>query len=185
MIAPLVLRRTLRALDRGGVIAYPTEAVWGLGCDPENRDACERLLALKGRNPNKGLILIAANFEQLDEWLVPLDERLEERARRSWPGPSTWIWPAEDWVPQWLTGGRDRIAVRVTAHPVARALCEAFGGPLVSTSANRSGRRPALTATQVRRWLGREVDAIVPGDLGGSTRPSTIRDLVSGLTIRP
>lgn len=184
MIPRHCLRAALDALDAGGVIAYPTEGVWGLGCNPFNPRACERLLALKRRPAGKGLILVASEFEQLEPLLRMVDERIEQRALKSWPGPLTWLWPAEDWVPDWLTGRRNRIAVRVSAHPVVQALCDAYGGPIVSTSANRSGREPARSALQVRRWLGDEVDAIVPGDTGGLGGPTPLRDLLTGMTAR-
>jgi L-threonylcarbamoyladenylate synthase len=184
MIPPLVLRDAVAALRDGGIVAYPTEGVWGLGCDPFSERACLRLLSLKRRSLGKGMIVIASDFEQVEPLLRMVDERIEQRALATWPGPMTWLWPAEDWVPDWLTGRRNRIAVRVTAHPVASALCAAFGEPIVSTSANHSGREPARSALQVRRWFGREVDVIVPGDTGGLDGPTPIRDLLTGMTAR-
>jgi L-threonylcarbamoyladenylate synthase len=185
MIPPLVLREAVAALEAGGLIAYPTEGVWGVGCDPMNPRACSRLLALKRRAFGKGLIVVAADFEQVEPMLRMVDERIEQRALATWPGPVTWLWPAEDWVPDWLTGRRQRLAVRVSAHPVVRALCDAWGGPIVSTSANRSGLPPARNRVQVQRWLGRDLDVIVPGDTGGLEGPTPIRDLLTGLTARP
>lgn len=175
----------LRCLHAGGVIAYPTEAVFGLGCDPLNAGAVARLLAIKGRSARKGLILITHHRHSLDDWLQPVPASLEEQLQASWPGPVTWVLPVRSWVPCWLTGGRDSLAVRVTAHPGAAALCRAFGGPLVSTSANRSGHPPARTALQVRCRLGGAVDVIVPGPTGGQNRPSEIRDGRSGQVLRP
>lgn len=183
-ISPIKLRLSIRALRNGGVIAYPTEAVWGLGCDPTHPQAFQRLLQIKNRDPAKGVILIASDFEQLMPWLLPFNEKIENRALSSWPGPVTWLWPAADWVPRFLTGGSDRLAVRVTRHPVAAALCRAWGGPLVSTSANRSGRPACRTSTEVRLRLGRDIDALMPGATGGRLRPSAIRDLLSGRTLR-
>lgn len=177
-------REALRALRRGGVIAYPTEAIWGLGCEPTDRAAVMRLLALKRRPVNKGLIVIAADFEDIEHWLQPFSEKIEQRALHTWPGPVTWLWPATPAVPPWITGGSGKVAVRITRHPVASALCEAYGGPIVSTSANRSGQQPARSATQVRLRFGDSIDALVPGALGRSARPTTIRDLLTGRTLR-
>ena len=176
------LRRAARALAAGAVIAYPTEAVWGLGCDPANGAAVLRLLALKGRPVDKGLILIAAEPAQLQPFLAA--GPLPEPVAASWPGPSTWLLPAGPHTPGWLTGRHDTLAVRVTAHPLAAALCRSFGGAPVSTSANRAGRPPAKSALAVRRSLGDSVDLLVNGPLGGLARPTPIRDGRSGEYLR-
>jgi len=183
-VSPIHLRAAVRALQRGGVVAYPTEAVWGLGCEPTDLAAAERLFALKGRDPGKGVIIIAAEFWQVEAWLKPLSAKLEERAFSTWPGPVTWLWPASADAPPWITGGRNRIAVRLTAHPVARALCTAYGGAIVSTSANRSGRPPARSATQLRLTFGDTLDAVLPGALGQGKKPTQIRELLSGVVVR-
>src|SRR5690606_18310794 len=139
------------ALRSGGVIAYPTEAVWGLGCDPRNEAAVLRLLALKQREVDKGLILVGASEAQLTPYIdmLALDAAQRAAVLASWPGPHTWIVPASTQAPAWITGTHTGIAVRVSAHPTVIALCDAFGGALVSTSANRAGepapsRRDAL-----------------------------------------
>jgi len=180
----LHLRGACSALRAGGVVAYPTEAVWGLGCDPLNRRAVERLLLLKQRDWRQGLILIGADFEQLEPFVQMPSRTAQKRAFSTWPGPATWVFPASDATPMWISGARANVAIRVTAHPVARALCETFGGALVSTSANRSGRPPAISATQIRLAFRRSVDAIVPGPLGGRSAPTTIRDVISGMILR-
>lgn len=172
------------ALANGGAIAYPTEAVWGLGCEPLNRHAFARLIELKRRALDKGVILIAADFSQLAPFLAPVPAARLKPALSNWPGPHTWIVPAADGVPDYLTGGRATLAVRVTAHPVAAALCREYGGAIVSTSANVSGRPPARTALQVRRMFGGQLDHVVPGDLGGLERPTSIRELLTGKVIR-
>ncbi|MBK5937648.1 MAG: Sua5/YciO/YrdC/YwlC family protein [Halorhodospira halophila] len=182
--SPFRIGHAAAVLRRGGVVAYPTEAVWGLGCDPRRDDAVARLLALKGRPERQGLILIAAEPEQLGGFLAPLPEERAEEIRASWPGPMTWVLPASPRAPRWVSGGRDTVAVRVTAHPVAAALCRAFGGALVSTSANPSAGRPARSAPQVRRYFGTRIDALVPGRLGGLGRPTPIRDGRSGAYLR-
>jgi L-threonylcarbamoyladenylate synthase len=178
------LRRAVRVLREGGVIAYPTEAVWGLGCDPRNRTAVERLLHLKQRDWRKGLIVIADNFEQLWPFIADPNTSRLEPAIASWPGPATWLMPASPSAPRWITGGRDRIAVRVTAHPLASALCRAYGAPIVSTSANRSRQPPLKTRLQVQRQFEGVVDCILAGALGGLERPTSIRDLETGEVVR-
>jgi L-threonylcarbamoyladenylate synthase len=178
------LREAVRALLGGGIVAYPTEAVYGLGCDPLNPDAVLRLLELKRRLVEKGLILVAANFSQLEPYLLPLDAALERQVVASWPGPVTWLLPVRPEVPDWLRGSHDTLAVRVSAHPVVRALCAAYGGPIVSTSANPAGRRPARNALTVQRMFGGGVDFILHAPLGGLERPTQIRDGRSGRIIR-
>lgn len=178
------LKDALRALDQGRVIAYPTEAVWGVGCDPMNRSAVESLLAMKQRDWRKGLILIASDFEQLEPYVEVPSRAAWRRARLTWPGPHTWTFPVWDETPMWLTGEHDTLAVRVTAHPVARALCEAWGGAIVSTSANRSTQPPCMSATEVHRVFGRRLGAVVPGALGGLDKPTTIREAATGHILR-
>lgn len=182
MAAPL--DSAVRALRAGGVIAYPTEAVFGLGCDPRDAAALERILALKGRPTSLGLILIASEFSQLAPLLAPLPPELEARASATWPGPVTWIWPCAAGLPPALTGGRDTLAVRVTAHPGAAALCHAFGGAIVSTSANRHGEPPARDAAAVLAAFGDALDAVVDGPCGGLARPTEIRDVRTGAVLR-
>lgn len=183
-IIPWKLREAARCVHRGGLIAYPTEAVFGLGCDPLNGQAMERLLRLKRRPIEKGVILIAAHFNQLRPFIKPLAGPLMHRILASWPGPNTWLLPAADDLPYWLTGMHATLAVRVTAHPLAAALCQACDSPLVSTSANRSGQHPARSALQVRLRLGGHVDCIINAPLGNSRAPSTIRDGATGRVIR-
>ncbi|MEJ2059871.1 MAG: L-threonylcarbamoyladenylate synthase [Gammaproteobacteria bacterium] len=172
------------AIRAGGVVAYPTEAVFGLGCDPRNEHAVRRVLALKGRPPGKGLILIAADLHQLIPYLAPLPHDLLERVRASWPGPVTWLLPARPHTPSWLTGRHHTLAVRVTAHPLAAALCCAARTALVSTSANRAGRPPVRHAAEVRALFGAQLDAVIDAPVGGLKRPSEIRD-AHGRIIRP
>jgi len=178
------LAAACRALGRGGIVAYPTEAVFGLGCDPANRDAVERLLALKQRPVAKGLILIAADEAQLEPWVEPLTPELAARVEPTWPGPVTWLLPATATCPEYLRGAHDTIAARVTAHPGAAALCRAWGGALVSTSANRAGAEPARDAAGVRAAFGRTIDYLLNAPTGGAPRPSSIRDARTGDTLR-
>ena len=182
-ISRFALQHAARQLRQGGVIAYPTEAVYGLGCDPLNRDAVDRLLRIKQRPVEKGLILIASHFEQLKPFVEDPPEEIRRRLDESWPGPITWILPARTATPRWLRGKHESLAVRVTAHPLAAALCTAFGGAIVSTSANTADHPPARTAMQARiRCPG--VDLIVHGATGPLARPTPIRDAVSGKVLR-
>ncbi len=171
-------------LRAGGLIAYPTEAVYGLGCDPMDRGAVERLLALKQRPWQKGVILIAADSEQLRPYIRPVAAEYQQRLDESWPGPHTWVVPASEQCPEWIRGTHSGVAVRVTAHPLVRRLCAAFGGAIVSTSANLAGQAPARSPLQVLRALGPAVDYCVHGELGGAQRPTTIRDLLTGDMLR-
>lgn len=175
----------LSALRAGGVIAYPTEAVWGLGCDPDDGEALTRLLRLKERDPAKGVILVAASIGQLAPWLEGLTPAQRATLEASWPGPNTWLVPDNGRAHPLVRGEHDRVALRVSAHPLVARLCEAFGGPLVSTSANRAGEPPASSAAEVRAIFGDALGAVLDGELGGLARPSTIRDLVTGRVLRP
>jgi L-threonylcarbamoyladenylate synthase len=182
--ASLHISRAVSVLYNGGVIAYPTEAVWGLGCDPADESAVTRLLSLKRRPVDKGLILVASNEAQLAWLLADLSKDQRQRLRQSWPGPVTWLLPHRGRVPQWIHGDHETVAVRVSSHPIVRALCDSWGGALVSTSANRAGCNAALHQYQVRRYFGRGLDFVVPGTLGAAGRPSQIRELASGRIIR-
>ena len=180
------ISRIAQVLHDGGIIAYPTEAVWGLGCDPRNEAAVLGLLVLKQRELDKGLILIAADEAQLAPYIdmAALDDAQRTTVRASWPGPHTWVVPASTRAPAWITGSHTGIAVRVSAHPTVIALCNAFGGALVSTSANRAGepapsRRDALDPVIVTG-----VDAVSVGETGDFKRPTAIRDARSGDMLR-
>lgn len=184
-IADENLAAAVSALRRGGVVAYPTEAVFGLGCDPGDRDAFERLFALKQRPPTQGVLLIGADFDQVAPYIdlaaTPADALAGAQA--TWPGPATWVFPRAAGVPSWIAGAHTGIALRVTAHAPAAALCRAFGKALVSTSANRHGEPPARTAEEVRRAFGDGVE-ILNGSVGALERPTPIRDAISGKTLR-
>jgi len=178
------LRMAARCIRAGGILAYPTEAVYGLGCDPRDRAAVQRLLAIKQRPEHKGLILIAADFAQLEPFVEPLDAARMQTVLATWPGPNTWLLPARAGTPGWLRGQHATLAVRVTAHPIAAALCATAGSTLVSTSANVSDRPPVRTSLQVRLTFGPQVDFTLAGRCGTRARPSTIRDGRTGAVIR-
>lgn len=181
---PFQIRRAVRVLRSGGVIAYPTEAVYGLGCDPLNAAAVHRILELKLRPWQKGLILIASDQQQLAPFIQPLSTELQAQLDQSWPGPVTWLLPARPEVPRWLRGEHDSIAVRVTAHLGTIALCQGFGGAIVSTSANPATIEPARDPLKVRRYFSQRLDMILHGPSSGRGRPSEIRDGRSGTLVR-
>jgi len=169
----------------GQVIAYPTEAVYGLGCDPFNKMAFEQLLQLKNRSLDKGVILIAASVVQLNELVEIHNQSWTQTVLETWQDvsqPMTWVLPVRPEVPIWLTGGRSTLAVRVTHHPVAKALCEKLEMPIVSTSANISGQAPILSATACAKAFPRL--AIVDGDLMGQAQPSQIWDAATVTRLR-
>mgnify|MGYP000621829587 CR=1 FL=1 len=178
-------QQAARALTLGGVIAYPTEAVWGVGCDPFNEDAVRRLLALKRRPMHKGVILIAADMQQIEPLLRNLSEEEIERISATWPGPNTWLLPDPDnLIPYWIKGKHSSVAVRVSDHPGVQALCREFGSPVVSTSANPAAFPPADSSLRVRTYFGHNLDYLLPGKLGGLDRPTQIRDLRDQRVIR-
>lgn len=179
-----IISQAVSALRAGGIIAYPTEAVWGLGCDPQNETAGRQLLNLKQRPIEKGLILVAADIEQFAPYLARVSPDQYQQLQASWPGFQTWIVPAPQTVPYWLTGNHQGIALRVSDHPQVRELCQAFGGPIVSTSANPAGQLPAQNLEQVVSYFADELAYILPGALGNASKPSPIIDIVTGQTLR-
>jgi L-threonylcarbamoyladenylate synthase len=174
----------IQAVQRGGVIAYPTEAVYGLGCDPAQLAAVQRVLTLKQRPAHKGLILIAADFDQLAPYLLPLDSVTHARVMATWPGAVTWILPAQPHVSPLIRGEHDTLAVRVSAHPTCRALCLRLGHPLISTSANLSTLPPARDAQAVVAQFGTLLDGIVDAPVGGQAQPTEIRQGLTGEIVR-
>ena len=179
---PDVLR--LRAfLRRRGVIAYPTESCFGLGCDPANRRAVERILQLKGRPRGKGLILVGSDRRQFKPYLADLPDALAARLSAWWPGPNTLLLPASKRCPRWLRGKHSTLAVRVSAHPETARLCRALNMALVSTSANEAGKRTIKDARTCARIFGKQVMTL-GGRIGQRKRPSRIIDPISGRTFR-
>jgi len=180
----LTIGQAVKCLRDGGIIAYPTEAVYGLGCDPRNEPAVLAILDLKSRPASAGLILIAHDFDSFIPFIKAADQALIDRAMSTWPGPVTWLFPKSDDVPDWLAGRHETVALRITAHPVCRALCSEFGGAIVSTSANPNRLQPARTCRRVEDYFGDSLCGITEGGLGSDQRPSEIRNLVNGRIIR-
>ncbi len=181
-----IIENEISALKHGKVIVYPTEAVWGIGCDPDDQVAVETLLKLKNRPVEKGLILVAETVSQAAHFFdfdaVPIEKRADIFS--SWPGPVTWLLPAKKTCPTWVTGGSDLVAIRVSAHPTVRRLCKEFGKAIVSTSANVTGTDPCMTIDACREVFGENVAFYVDEPLGGNTRPSEIKHSLTGETLR-
>lgn len=183
---PAQANEVAQRLRAGDVMAYPTEAVMGLGCDPSNEAALTRICALKQRQVEQGVLLIAADFLQVAPYvdMAQVPQAALDRVLASWPGPFTWIFPRSARVPAWVSGRHAGIALRVTSHPVAAALCRAFGGALVSTSANPHGQPAARTADEVRSYFPQGIDVLVDEAVGGLASPSEIRDALTGALVR-
>ena len=202
------INHAAKIVRAGGVIAYPTESCFGLGCDPRNINSIRRILRIKRRPRAKGLIIIADKVTRLIPYAAGLklmeinsdtkfnctdnknnlptqnSQLLINQIRQSWPGPQTWILPATEYTSRWLRGDHANIAVRVTAHLIAARICHRSRTALVSTSANRSGRPILKTARAVQQEFGNEIDMIVPGKIGFAPAPTTIRDGITGAVIR-
>jgi len=182
----LAVDKACRVLSSAGVIAYPTEAVWGLGCDPFSQQATLRLLQIKRRPVEKGMILVAATIEQLDFILSALPAEQRDVLKKGWSGqaktgPVTYlVQDSQDVVPWWIKGDHSSVALRVSSHPLAQQLCREFGGPVVSTSANLAGRPAIRSRVLLEQQLGAQVDYVLPGSLGGASKPSQIIDLATG-----
>ena len=167
----------------GSIIAYPTEAVWGLGCDPYNKNAVSKLLKLKKRSVSKGLILIASNIEQFSFLLNSLTVFQMEKLKKTWPGPNTWLVPHQNKLPYFIVGDHSKVALRVSNHPIVKQICDSVG-PIVSTSANISGQPAATSALMVEKYFHGLIDGKLNGPVGNRKRPSTIRDIETNLVIR-
>jgi len=169
-------------LKMGCILAYPTEAVYGLGCDPFNEKAVNTLLKLKQRERGKGLILLISDWAQLELLKGTVPEDRLNAVRETWPGPITWIFPKSAMIPEWICGDHSSIAVRMSAHPMARALCKE--GPIVSTSANIAGNPPAMDEASVHHAFPEGIDVVLSGPLGGNKQPSMIYDVLKGNRLR-
>lgn len=172
----------LSYLENGDIIAYPTEAVYGLGCDPFNEQAVEKLLALKQRDKSKGLILLIANDDQLRSLIDIVPEDRLNAVKATWPGHVTWVFPKSQRVPSWVSGDHHTVAIRMSAHPIAQDLC--VNGPIISTSANLSGHEPALDIDSLYAQFPRGIDAVLKGALGQENKPSRMYDVLSGVSFR-
>ncbi len=181
---PRCLSTLVDALNTGHVIAYPTEAVYGVGCDPHNAQSIETIYALKKRPANKGFILISHHWDIIAPWISPLSPFRMEDILNTWPGPITWILPASPLLPPHLKNKNNTIAVRITAHPFSKTLCEAFNKPLVSTSANLAGHSPCYTPQCIQTTFSKDIAFIVDAPLGTLRCPTEIREGSTGNILR-
>lgn len=168
------IQAAIQVLKTGGIIAYPTEAVYGLGCDPFNESAVMKVYQIKQRSMNKGLIIIASDFSQISDLIIPTEHM--SMIMQTWPGPNTWAFPVTKKVPAWLMGEFDSLAVRVIDHPIAKKLCEDFGMPIVSTSANLSSEMPVTTWQALDPRIIQGTDYLVQGSVGTQEKCSVMRD---------
>lgn len=179
------LKLCIIKLKKKSVIAYPTESVFGLGCDPDSELAVNSLLKLKKRSVKKGFILIAANYNQLIPYLA--EEKISIKKKKImfsyWPGHTSFVIPASYIAPKWLTGSFNSIAVRVSNHIGVKKLCLKFGKPLISTSANICGFSPCKTIEEVKIQFGKNFP-ILEGKTDNRSNPSEIRDILTGKLIR-
>lgn len=173
-------------IEQGGIVAYPTEAVYGLGCDPDNDEAITKLLALKKRPWQKGLILVASDYQQLLPYIdeSKLTNEQLNRVFVKWPGPFTFIMPIKPGLSNLLCGSFNSLAVRVSSHSTIQTICQRLGKPLVSTSANHAGEPPAMSSEEIIAKFDGEIDALIVGSLGAERKPSTIVDAISGKVLR-
>lgn len=177
------LARIVTHLSSGGVVAYPTEGVWGLGCLPHDERAVRHILTLKGRPVEAGLILVAGEIAQVESYLHQVGEAERQLLVEHWPGPVTFLIPDKRVAPVWIRGAHETVAVRVSAHTTIRSLCAAVAGPIVSTSANPRGAEPAQTEAEARGYFGSDV-MYVGGETDGLGKPSRIIDLRTGQEVR-
>ncbi|MCK5697966.1 MAG: threonylcarbamoyl-AMP synthase [Gammaproteobacteria bacterium] len=178
------IRHAVYILKKGGVLAYPTEAVFGLGCLPDNLTAIKRLLEIKQRPAKKGLILIASDIEQLMPYLAEISPQILDKISASWPGPNTWILPAAQDTSPLIRGDFKSVAVRVSNHPIVRELCQQSQSAIISTSANISGKKMTYDAFNVRLQFKNQLDYILNGSLGTRDKPSIIKDALTDKIIR-
>ncbi len=184
MISDSQLCQAIDVIKSGGIIAYPTESVFGLGCDPFNEKAVKKLLLLKQRSVEKGLILIASHIQQILPLIQPKDANDLARALKSWPGHNTWVFPKSKLVPSWISGEYNSIAIRLTKHPTVLQLCNRFSLPLVSTSANLSNQLDLNSIKDIKAAFGDKIQFYIDAPTGNNKKPSTIRDAHTLKTIR-
>jgi L-threonylcarbamoyladenylate synthase len=173
----------ISCLKSGGIIAYPTEAVYGIGCDPYNKDSVKKITQIKKRESRKSYILVASELSQLSN-LININS-LSEEVLNSWPGHNTWLIKPKKNIPSWLMDNENGlIAIRVSSHPEIVKLCQFFKNPIISTSANISGNKILKNHHDVERILGSYLDYLVLGNVGEHPEPSIIKDMKTGKVIR-
>ena len=184
MVSNWQIQQAALVVRNGGVIAYPTEAVWGLGCDPFNESAVRRILTLKSRPESKGLILVAGQQQELTPWVNSLDAKAAQRLISLNETPTSWVVPDTEITPSWVRGEHKSVAIRLSQHQPVQRLCAAFQGVIVSTSANPAGLEPAMSAEEVDAYFGDKIDAIFDAPLGKASQPSQVRDILTDALFR-
>lgn len=171
------VQRAAAILKRGGLVAFPTETVYGLGADASRREAVARLYAAKRRPADHPVIVHFASARAAFEWARDIPPAARKLAERFWPGPLTMILKRSSRVGDFVTGGQDTVGLRVPAHAIAHAMLAAFGGGVAAPSANRFGQVSPTTAAHVREDLGADVDLVLDGGPSEVGIESTIVDL--------
>lgn len=182
--APFHIHLAVNTLKQGKLIVYPTESMFGIGCDPNNLSAVKRILEIKHRSPSMGLILIASDICHLEPWVDFTQVPDMQPLLSSWPGHETWLVPAQKHVSNLLTGRHDTLAVRVSAHPTVSQLCDTFKGAITSTSANKNGQTEAKSLFSARQIFNDDIDCYVPGEMTSIGGASRIRNALTGQVIR-
>ena len=182
-MSPWALNRFAHAVSQGAIFGYPTDTIWGFGCHPLIASSVARILQIKNRKPDKGLILLSSRLDYCAAY-VGLDLEQLEPVRSSTDHPTTWLVPASRNCPLWIRGNYPTVAIRITRHPLLDYLCDRLQAPIVSTSANRARKSTVRNSVQMRKQFGDELDFIVSGFATGSNRPSEIKSLLKGTTIR-
>lgn len=171
------IQKAVNILEEGGVIAYPTETVYGLGCDPWNKEAVNRIRFLKGRDGNKPMILLIPDIQNAGMLSMPIPEKTRALINTFWPGPLTLVMQASTRAPESILNQDRKIAVRISSDPVCGQLMKKYNHPLVSTSANSSGEYPARSVAEVENYFNDKLDAILDGGTRHISEPSTVVDL--------
>jgi len=181
-MSPRALNRLGHAVSAGAVIGYPTDTIWGFGCDPLNFASVAHILQIKNRSPDKGLILLSSRLEFCSPY-IEIDSAQRELLLSPCARPTTWLVSASELCPWWIHGIYSTVAIRLCEHPLLEVLCGQLKAPLISTSANRAGRSTVRNALQLRLQFGAELDCIVTGFNAGSGCPSEIKSLARGTTL--
>ncbi|MCP4979702.1 MAG: L-threonylcarbamoyladenylate synthase [Gammaproteobacteria bacterium] len=182
-MSPWALNRFIHAVSQGAVFGYPTDTIWGFGCHPLITAGVNRILQIKNRSPEKGLILLSSRLEYCAAY-TGVDTNLLKPIQCNAENPTTWLVPASDFCPPWIRGNHATVAIRITDHPFLRTVCDRLEAPIVSTSANRSGKTCVRNALQMRKQFDDELDFIVTGFDTGGNQPSEIKSLDCGITLR-
>jgi len=182
MLSKFHIIKAVHIIKNNGVIAYPTESVYGLGCDPLSEWAVNKILQLKHRPVEKGLIIIAANISQLLPYIDICPQDIKEIT--DYASPMTWLVNKSKLTPVWISGEHHKVAIRISQHPDVISLCNKLGHPIVSTSANPAKLTPASNVIQARRYFSESIDLYLSGATGQLKKPTPITDLETRQVIR-